>query len=308
MNFRNPSSLSSLALASALAVLATGCASVRNAVTPASEAPAASAPAAAPAPPPPPVVESISYADLSKAVQDSRGSSDKLADAVAGKEVSVKLRQVRKSPPQYAVNNKDRQVFTCGTGTPGSKEITAVISGAEFPAKSRTAVIALERCDDAPVAAKPAAAPSAAAAPAAAAAAAAPAASTGGAAKPGMDARGYVVDSSQVESGSGRKVKGINDYEGEITGIPAANSKFTKLQIGMSWKQVIDTIGEPTDSGAYVTGKAWIPFYFGGDRHRLEMTYKGQGRLIFAGGSGFSGIGSGNLIWIIHSANESGYR
>jgi len=296
--------LSSIALASTLALLATGCASVRNAVTPAGDTAAASAPAA-PAAPPPPVIERISYADLAKAVQDSRGDSDKLGAAVNGKEVSVKLRRVRKSPPQYAVNSKDRQVFACDSGTPGSGETTAIINGAEFPPKSRTAVLTLERCGEAPAAPAQAAAPAAAATAAAAAPAAA---ASSGAAKPGMDARGYVIDSSKVESGSGRTVKGINDYEGEITGIAAPNAKFNRLQIGMSWKQVTDIIGEPTDSGAYVTGKAWIPFYFGGDRHRLEATYKGQGRLIFAGGSGFSGIGSGNLIWIIHSANETGYR
>ena len=59
--------------------------------------------------------------------------------------------------------------------------------------------------------------------------------------------------------------------------------------------------------GAYMTGKAWIPFYFGGDRHRFEMTYKGQGRLIFAGG-GMGDFSSGYLIWIIHNAAEPGYR
>ncbi len=136
--------------------------------------------------------------------------------------------------------------------------------------------------------------------------AAAPAAATPGA-KPGMDARGNVVDSSKVEAGSGRTVKGLNDFEGEITGNPAPGSKFTRLQIGMSVKQVTDLIGPPTDQGAYVTGKAWIPFYFGADRHRFEMTYKGQGRLIFAGG-GMGNFSSGNLIWIIHNPNESGYR
>ncbi len=125
--------------------------------------------------------------------------------------------------------------------------------------------------------------------------------------KAGMDERGNVIDSSKVESGSGRKVKGINNFEGEITGNPAPNSRFTKLQIGMPMKQVTDLIGQPTDQGAYVTGKAWIPFYFGSDRHRFEATYKGQGRLIFAGG-GIGDFTSGNLIWIIHNANESGYR
>ncbi|MBV5273517.1 MAG: hypothetical protein JZU52_07710 [Lamprocystis purpurea] len=123
----------------------------------------------------------------------------------------------------------------------------------------------------------------------------------------GMNSSGQVVDSSRIEAGTGRAVKGINDWEGEITGTPAANSKFTKLQIGMPMKQVTDLIGQPTDQGAYITGKAFIPFYFGSDKHRYEMVYKGQGRLIFAGGSigDFSG---GHLIWIIHNANESGYR
>jgi hypothetical protein len=127
------------------------------------------------------------------------------------------------------------------------------------------------------------------------------------AAKAGMNERGEVVDSSKVEAGSGQKVKGLGDWEGEITGKPAPGSRFNKLQIGMSMKQVTDLAGQPTDSGAYITGKAWIPFYFGADRHRFEMVYKGQGRLIFAGGS-LGNFTGGNLIWIIHNASESGYR
>lgn len=135
------------------------------------------------------------------------------------------------------------------------------------------------------------------------AAAAAPAAKS----TAGMDSQGRVVDSSKVEAGSGQKVKGLKDWEGEITGKPAPGSKFVNLQIGMSMKQATDIAGQPTDQGAYMTGKAWIPFYFGSDRHRYEMTYKGQGRLIFAGGS-LGDYTGGNLVWIIHSANESGYR
>ena len=123
---------------------------------------------------------------------------------------------------------------------------------------------------------------------------------------PGMNAEGEVVDSKQVESGYGELVKGLGDWEGEITGKPAADSKFTQLQIGMSIKQVTDLAGQPTDQGAHMTGKAWIPFYFGSDRHRYEMVYKGQGRLIFAGGS-MGDFTSGHLIWIIHNKNEGGY-
>lgn len=125
--------------------------------------------------------------------------------------------------------------------------------------------------------------------------------------KPGMDAQGNVVDASKIESGSGKTVKGINGYEGEIVGNPVPGSKFDQLQIGMSMKQVTDIVGQPTDQGAYMTGKAFIPFFFGGDRYRHELHYKGKGRLIFAGGSMGDFTGA-NLIWIIHSANESGYR
>ena len=124
---------------------------------------------------------------------------------------------------------------------------------------------------------------------------------------PGVNSSGEVINPTKVESGYGQQVKGINDYQGEITGIPAPNSKFPQLQIGMSLRQVQDIVGPPTDQGAYITGKAFIPFYFGSDRHRYELIYKGQGRLIFAGGS-FGDFTGGNLIWIINSAAETGYR
>ncbi|MDP1928251.1 MAG: hypothetical protein Q8K62_07045 [Thiobacillus sp.] len=115
-----------------------------------------------------------------------------------------------------------------------------------------------------------------------------------------------VTDSSKVESGQGTQVKGINDWEGEITGVPFKGSRFTNLKIGMPMQQVIDLVGRPTDQGAYVTGKAFIPFYFGSDKVRWEAAYKGQGRLVFSSQAGF---GTGQyLTWIIYNANESGYR
>jgi predicted small secreted protein len=104
-----------------------------------------------------------------------------------------------------------------------------------------------------------------------------------------------------------KTVKGINGWEGEISGKPAPGSKFTKLQIGMSMKQVTDLIGRPNDQGAYVTGKAWIPFYYGSDRYRHELVYKSQGRLIFSGGSA-GDYSSGYLTSIIHNTQEGGYR
>ncbi len=122
----------------------------------------------------------------------------------------------------------------------------------------------------------------------------------------GMDAQGNVTDPTKVKSGSGQRIK-VGEWEGEVTGNPVTNSKFNRLKIGMSMREATDLTGPPTDQGAYVTGKAWIPFYFGGDKHRYELTYKGQGRLVFAGG-GMGDFNSGHLIWIIHSAAETGYR
>ena len=123
--------------------------------------------------------------------------------------------------------------------------------------------------------------------------------------RPGMDAQGNVIDSNLIESGSGREVTGLNGQAGEIVGNPAPKSKFTRLQIGMPMRQVTDLIGQPTDQGAYVTGKAWIPFYFGNDRYRHEFVYEKTGRLVFAG-SGADG--SSPLIWIIHNRNAPRYR
>jgi hypothetical protein len=85
-----------------------------------------------------------------------------------------------------------------------------------------------------------------------------------------------------VQSGQGTMVKGERDWEGEITGIPAAGTTFTKLRIGMSRQQAIDLAGQPTDQGAYITGKAWIPFYFGSDRARWKWPTRARGADLLA--------------------------
>ena len=104
-----------------------------------------------------------------------------------------------------------------------------------------------------------------------------------------------------------QKVKGLNGVEGEIVGKPAVSSKFKQLQIGMSIQQVKNAIGEPSDQGDYETGKRWIPFYFGDDTRRMELVYKGLGKLTFANGSAF-GSEASKLIRITHNANEAGTR
>ncbi|GHD69231.1 outer membrane protein assembly factor BamE [Jeongeupia chitinilytica] len=95
-------------------------------------------------------------------------------------------------------------------------------------------------------------------------------------------------------------------FEGEIVGTPAKKSKFGKLQIGMSQRQVEDLIGNPSDTKTYTTGKAWVPFYFGKDAYRFETFYKKEGRLTFVGG-GVSGT-SGKLLRITVDTKEDGYQ
>lgn len=310
MNLRTPST--GFAVLAALSVLAAGCAQTQSQPQAAAAPAPEPVPVAAPAPvrPEVPSTGKTSYDQVVKAVRAARGDEAKLEKALIGKDLSARVAKVKGAGDDFAVRPADPVRFQCDGESFAGGQISSRIVGVEWSADTKRALLKVDRCGPPEaVASAPAskAAPAAAAvaAPAAAAPAAAPAAR--GPAKPGMDAQGNVIDSTKIESGSGRTVKGMNDYEGEITGNPAPNSKFTRLQIGMSLKQVTDLVGEPTDSGAYVTGKAFIPFYFGGDRTRIELAYKGQGRLIFAGGN-LGNISGGNLTWIIHNANDSGYR
>lgn len=106
--------------------------------------------------------------------------------------------------------------------------------------------------------------------------------------------------------GSGSKSAAKETAEEQIVGDIPAGSPFSKIKIGMSIKQVHDIIGQPTDTHNYITGKTFIPYYYGSDRSRLEDLYKGQGRLIFTG-SGFGGTNY-KLHKIIYDASEGGYN
>jgi hypothetical protein len=85
-----------------------------------------------------------------------------------------------------------------------------------------------------------------------------------------------------------------------------ANSIFTKIKIGMDQQQVYALLGPPTSSGAYVTGKAWIPFYYGGDKTRTIARYKGEGYIIFSQNNSFSS--TYNVQSIHYDANETGFE
>lgn len=97
-------------------------------------------------------------------------------------------------------------------------------------------------------------------------------------------------------------------YSGEVTGVPVAESKFSKLQIGMQMSEVQDVLGRAPDRlHTYESGKRWIPFYFGNDARRMQVLYKGEGCLIFTGGNIWGGAG-GDLVGIAHDAAGSCYQ
>jgi outer membrane protein assembly factor BamE (lipoprotein component of BamABCDE complex) len=59
-------------------------------------------------------------------------------------------------------------------------------------------------------------------------------------------------------------------------------SPLAKINIGMSDANVRGILGEPTKQNAYMTGKGWIPFYYGPDTSRTDYVYKGIGRVVFS--------------------------
>jgi hypothetical protein len=112
---------------------------------------------------------------------------------------------------------------------------------------------------------------------------------------------GSVVSSSPTS----RLVKSIDGkYTGEVIGVIAEGSRYSKLKIGMSTEDVQAVFGRTPDrSHTYESGKRWIPFYFGNDARRMQVLYKDEGCLIFTGGNAWGG-GGGDLIQI--EADPSG--
>lgn len=96
-----------------------------------------------------------------------------------------------------------------------------------------------------------------------------------------------------------------NAPESRIDGNFPADSPFAKIKLGMTQGQVHEILGQPTDTKAYQTGKAWIPFYFGPDVMRTDEFYKGVGIITY------TGAGIGGVHWTvfraIYNAAEDGF-
>lgn len=85
-----------------------------------------------------------------------------------------------------------------------------------------------------------------------------------------------------------------------------ATSPFAKIKYGMDQQEVYSILGQPTSQGAYVTGKAWIPFYFGGDKTRQIARYKGEGYIVFSQNHSFTSSNSVQTIY--YDPNENGFE
>lgn len=85
---------------------------------------------------------------------------------------------------------------------------------------------------------------------------------------------GGCASTGDTGASSGSAIRGIDS-------VPAS-SPLSRIKSGMTEVQVRKILGEPDNSNSYMTGKAWIPFYFGGDTHRVDWIYNGTGRVVFS--------------------------
>lgn len=70
------------------------------------------------------------------------------------------------------------------------------------------------------------------------------------------------------------------DAAAVVASIPAGSS-LAKVTKGMTDTDVRKALGEPTSSRSYMTGKQFIPWYFGSDTSRTAWTYAGKGVVVF---------------------------
>jgi len=117
----------------------------------------------------------------------------------------------------------------------------------------------------------------------------------------GACARPSTTSSSQPSEQKAQPAR--NNYP---TGKPRRGSKFAKLRVGMSRQEVMRIIGPPTSQDTHVTGKQFIPFYFGGDMYRSDWYYRGEGELTFSQVAYESP--NQDLIYIRVDRKSTGYR
>ena len=63
---------------------------------------------------------------------------------------------------------------------------------------------------------------------------------------------------------------------------PPADSPLAQIVAGQTSIEVQTALGAPDKTNQYMTGKSWIPFYFGPDTSRSDWFYAGVGRVVFS--------------------------
>jgi hypothetical protein len=86
---------------------------------------------------------------------------------------------------------------------------------------------------------------------------------------------------------------------------PPSGHPLAKVEMNMAPSQVQEIMGAPTNTKSYITGKSFIPWYFGSDSgSRVEYAYKGQGRVVFAVNRW---SGQQKVLRIDYDPNEDGH-
>ena len=93
---------------------------------------------------------------------------------------------------------------------------------------------------------------------------------------------------------------------GQVQQSIPADSPLAKIREGMSKAEMFSLLGPPTDQDTSVTGKAFIPFYFGGDAIATCMHYKDLGRVYVSGHGTFGG--GEKVLKIEYDPQEPGFR
>ena len=83
------------------------------------------------------------------------------------------------------------------------------------------------------------------------------------------------------------------------------DSPFAKIKVGMAFDEAFATLGRPTSGDTYQTGKAFIPFHYGGDNVRMAAHFKGQGIIAFSQDSAFTS--SVSVMSIDYDPDEPGF-
>lgn len=80
-----------------------------------------------------------------------------------------------------------------------------------------------------------------------------------------------------------------------------ADSPLSGVRLGMTDTDVRRLLGNPDRSNAYMTGKAWIPFYYGSDTHRADWMYGGKGRVVFSRNRYSGGL---KVVQVLYNPSE----